>query len=558
MKKLRDNQPMKRSFALISSLILALIGITLLSSVKLAYADSAVSPRQQLTPSGPQVTEAPQAEPLKEGAVGAYYFYANDCPHCMEVLNDLILPMQSAYGEQLDVRLLEIGRPEYYEAMLTMERFFEIAPSERGIPTLVIDNQILIGESEIREVFADLVAQGIEEGGIPFPDIPGIIPENLISVDPDLTQPTDESCDEEEESCVVEAPIYVAYFYQTGCKECSRVEADLNYLNTKYPQMQVVEFNIYDNADLAAWLMEQIGFQGDFQTPALVIGEHVLLGDQILPENITPLLEEYKTTGVEPLWLNFDPQEGQRSVVERFQEMGWLAVVFAGLIDGINPCAFATLIFFVSYLTLSGRQGKEVLWVGGSFTVGVFLAYLAVGLGLYQVLEMISGTLDVLSKIVYGLTGVLCLVLAVISYKDYQKAKKGDIHDMMLSLPEPLRKRINATIRKGRKTRNYILGAFGAGILISLLELACTGQVYLPTIIFVSSIPELQLQAFFYLVLYNILFILPLVLIFILVYYGTTSKDLTGFLQEKAAAVKIGMSIVFVALGSWLILSLIL
>jgi cytochrome c biogenesis protein CcdA len=149
-------------------------------------------------------------------------------------------------------------------------------------------------------------------------------------------------------------------------------------------------------------------------------------------------------------------------------------------------------------------------------------------------------------------------VLAVISYKDYQKAKKGDIHDMMLSLPEPLRKRINATIRKGRKTRNYILGAFGAGILISLLELACTGQVYLPTIIFVSSIPELQLQAFFYLVLYNILFILPLVLIFILVYYGTTSKDLTGFLQEKAAAVKIGMSIVFVALGSWLILSLIL
>ncbi len=157
---------------------------------------------------------------------------------------------------------------------------------------------------------------------------------------------------------------------------------------------------------------------------------------------------------------------------------------------------------------------------------------------------------------VYGLTGVFCLVLAVLSFIDYRKAKAGGTEDMMLKLPETLRKRINATIRKGRGTKNYVIGAFVAGLLVSLLELACTGQVYLPTIIFVSSIPELRLQAILYLVIYNLLFIMPLVVIFVLVYFGTTSKDLTKFLQERAALVKFLMAFVFIALGSWLLISL--
>ena len=126
---------------------------------------------------------------------------------------------------------------------------------------------------------------------------------------------------------------------------------------------------------------------------------------------------------------------------------------------------------------------------------------------------------------------------------------------MSLNLPKGLRKRINAVIRKGRSTNRYVLGAFATGLVISLLELACTGQVYLPTIIFVSSMPELRLRAIFYLIIYNLLFILPLIVVFILAYYGTSSKDLTRFLQKHAAMVKIGLGILFFALGIWLLLS---
>jgi len=552
MKREKKASLMKRQWLLRAALSLLLLGLISIFTFGSAFAVVPAPGAQLITPVGPVLPGTEEGQ--IEGAVHGYYFYANECPHCLEILEDLILPQENILGEMLDIRLLEISLPAYYEALLIAESHFKIPPSERGIPTLLIGQELLIGETAILDAFQGLVEGGLLGGGVPFPDIEGLNPEKLVTVDPESGIVDDENC-ETDESCVVEEPLYMAYFYQTGCKECSRVEADLKYLNSQYPQMQMVEFNIYDHADLATWLADRISMADEFELPALFIGDRVLMGDDLLPENIVAILEEYRVSGTEQVWLTYDSDQGQGSIVERFKNMGWLAVVAAGLVDGINPCAFATLIFFVSYLTISGRKGKDILKVGGAFTAGVFLAYLAVGMGLYQILEMIGSALDVIANVVYILTGIFCLVLAVLSFVDYRKAKRGEIGDMMLKLPEPLRKRINATIRKGRNINNYVMGAFGAGILVSFLELACTGQVYLPTIIFVSSIPDLRLQAFFYLVLYNLLFILPLVVIFILVYYGTTSSELTRILREKAAAVKFAMGIVFIGLGGWLLFS---
>ena len=154
------------------------------------------------------------------------------------------------------------------------------------------------------------------------------------------------------------------------------------------------------------------------------------------------------------------------------------------------------------------------------------------------------------------MTAVLCLVLAVLSIRDFIKVRQGDLNDMALKLPEPLRKRINQTVREGRKASSYVIGAFVTGLLISLLELACTGQIYLPVIISMSSVPAMRGQAMLYLVLYNLMFIVPLIVVFILAFYGTTSKQFTEFLRKHAGAVKIGMAIVFLILAAWLLFSL--
>lgn len=64
------------------------------------------------------------------------------------------------------------------------------------------------------------------------------------------------------------------------------------------------------------------------------------------------------------------------------------------------------------------------------------------------------------------------------------------------------------------------------------------------------------MRAVAYLLLYNLMFIVPLVAVFVLAYYGTTSKQMQGILQRRAAAMKLGMAALFAALAVWLGLSL--
>jgi cytochrome c biogenesis protein CcdA/glutaredoxin len=492
------------------------------------------------------------------------YFTANDCPHCGAVVEEVLNPLQDKYGDQLEIKVVEISDPANYEMLIRTEEMFGVPREERGLPTLVIDDHILIGEDDIRGQLPCIFDTCLGAGGTSWPAITGLDEVSVsgagglgLGLNPGVELAP---CDSQEAvACEGPAPVWAAYFYEVGCKECSRAEYDIRYVQSKYPQLIVEEYNVRDDAELSGWLGARLGVpeRQRLATPALFVGDDYLIGTDITAEALLALAEKYAPTGVDRTWADFDPEEGGQGIVEIFQSFGIFTVAFAGLVDGLNPCAFATLAFFVSYLALSGHQGREILAVGLAFTLGVFLAYLAVGLGFSQVLELLGGLLTTLGRWVYGFTALMCAVLAVFSFLDFLKARRGEIGDMSLNLPHSLRMRINAVIRRGRGSRAFVAGSFVTGIVVSFLELACTGQVYLPTIVFVMSQPELRVRAFAFLLLYNLLFILPLVVVFILAYYGTGSKQLTRFLQQRAATLKLGMTLLFAALATWLTLSIV-
>ena len=540
-----------RKHALIISLLLSLLSLFSLLIPQTA-AGRALNPQGV----GPEV--ANPTPDLSGAKVKGYFFYSNTCSHCLDILSQIVEPLESKYPGQIDLRLLELGNPEYYRALLAAEEAYQVKPEQRGLPTVIVGDEILIGEAPNKENLAGLIQDGLAGSGVAFPEIPGVDPALMISVP--LASPTEEieACTTSNpEACAVDAPIYAAYFYQVGCKECNRAAADIKYLQSQYPQLVIEEFNIYENTPLANWMAERTGRSADLKVPALFIGDGAWIGEgEIAPQNLEPALKSLNASGSSRFWDAFDATQATGALGAKFQSMGWLAILLAGLVDGLNPCAFATIVFFISYLTLSGRKGKEVIFTGISFTLGVFVTYLLVGLGFYKVLDLIKGALAVISTIVYAATALLCLVLAVLSIKDYFTARSGELEDMALNLPKALRRRINATIHNSKKIGAYALGAFISGVLVSLLELACTGQIYLPTIIFMSSVPELRGKAVANLLLYNLMFIIPLIVVFVLAYYGTTSKQLTAFLKKHAAAVKLGMALVFLTLAGWLIFTL--
>lgn len=547
------SSPMSNS---ISSFPKKIRNLILLSILLLTFFARPVS-AAQFQPQGVGPGAETPTPDLSNARVQVLYFYSNTCSHCLKVIEEIVKPLQNEYPGLVDFRLLELGDRVNYESLMQVENQLETSGS-RDLPVVVVGERVLIGEEENTTNLRNLVVAGLEGEPIPLPDLQGVDYGKLTTSTPQPVELPAEACSiENPENCTSDTPIYLAYFYQTGCKECARAETDLNYLMDKYPQIIVEEFNIYDQAGLGTWMSERVGRAEDMHTPAIFIGDQAWISeDEIRVQSIEPVIEGLLETGSPRFWGEYNPDQGSKTLMERFEKLGWLAVVLAGLVDGLNPCAFATIIFFVSYLTLSGHKGKEILLTGASFTLGVFLAYLAVGLGFYKVLDVIKEYVSVLSKIVYALTAVFCLVLVYMSIRDYFKAREGRLEDMAMNLPEPLRKRINSTVREGRKSSSYYLSAFVVGLVVSLLELACTGQIYLPVIISMSTLPELRSKAVFYLVVYNLMFIVPLIIVFVLAFYGTTSKQFTAFLKKHAAAVKIGMAIVFLSLAIWLISSL--
>lgn len=94
------------------------------------------------------------------------------------------------------------------------------------------------------------------------------------------------------------------------------------------------------------------------------------------------------------------------------------------------------------------------------------------------------------------------------------------------------------------------MAAFGCGVIVSLLELACTGQVYLPTILYMAQ--QGSSSAVGWLLVYNLAFILPLVIIFALVYAGMTQEALLRFQKNHTATVKFALAAVFLLLWALL------
>jgi cytochrome c biogenesis protein CcdA len=241
-------------------------------------------------------------------------------------------------------------------------------------------------------------------------------------------------------------------------------------------------------------------------------------------------------------------------------------LVSAGLIDGINPCAFTVIVFFISFLALQGYRKRELVVIGLSFISAVFLTYLLIGLGIATFFYSLKG-FWVLRKIFNLAIGLLSLIFAVLAVFDLSKfIKSGQTEGMSLQLPRAVKDQIHKVIgsryRKDKTTAEFeparslfklIITALVTGFLVSILEAVCTGQVYLPTITFVLKSTDIKLKALAYLVLYNLMFILPLFLIFLCALAGTTSEDFTRFLKKHFMLSKVLMAILFFVLGIYLI-----
>jgi len=358
----------------------------------------------------------------------------------------------------------------------------------------------------------------------------------------------------------LEHPVYVAYFYERGCPECARSGSLLDYLKTRYSGLVVKEIDI-ENPDgklLNESLCERLKVpdKSRLTAPTLFFSDDFLIGQDIGRASVERLIEKYAKMESAPPWelAQAELVDAETRILERFRGIKATAVAVAGLLDGLNPCAVATLIFFISYLTMRRRDRREVLLVGLAFSLSVLVTYFLVGMGFLGVVKWITA-IPSISRIVYVIALLLATGLGILSLYDYVLCRRGRISNMVLQMPGFLKERVRGVIRKEVKVSRYVLAALATGFFVSLLELGCTGQVYLPTILFVSRFEAMRVSAMGYLALYNTMFIVPLLAVFGLAYFGTGSERLSFWFQNHVGTVKLATSLLFFSLAGVLLVS---
>ncbi|MEW6030254.1 MAG: vitamin K epoxide reductase family protein [Chloroflexota bacterium] len=104
--------------------------------------------------------------------VRAVLFYSPTCGHCQKVISETLLPMVDHYGDQLQIIGLDITQPKGWELFVAALQKFGM--DRTAVPFLVVDNICLVGSVEIPERFPGLVEGYLAQGGVDWPDLPGL------------------------------------------------------------------------------------------------------------------------------------------------------------------------------------------------------------------------------------------------------------------------------------------------------------------------------------------------------------------------------------------------
>src|SRR3989344_2886765 len=214
-------------------------------------------------------------------------------------------------------------------------------------------------------------------------------------------------------------------------------------------------------------------------------------------------------------------------------------VITTALIDSINPCAIGVLILLISTLLALSKDKKKMLFIGMIYILAVYITYLLAGVGLLLFIQRFN-----LAEPIGIGVGALVIILGLVEIKDFWWYGKG----FSLSIPYKRSLQIKEKVKK-----LSTFGAIGLGIFVAAVELPCTGGPYLAITAILSKI-GFNATVVGYLMLYNFIFVLPLIVILGLAYFGLATKKLEAWRTTNRKWMRLITGIVMLVLGVSLIL----
>jgi cytochrome c biogenesis protein CcdA len=213
-------------------------------------------------------------------------------------------------------------------------------------------------------------------------------------------------------------------------------------------------------------------------------------------------------------------------------------VISAGLLDSFNPCAIAILLIFIALMLTLEKSRRLILILGLTYIGAVYLTYLAIGVGLLRAVHLFS-----IPRYFTQIVGWLLIVWGLWGFKDYFFPKLP----WRLSTSVKSRQIIAAWAEKFSVPATVVMGFF-----VAIFGFPCTGGIYLATLALLS-VKETYLRGIFYLLVYNLMFVMPLIVIFLATTNRYVTEKIINWNEKNSPIFRLVISIITIIMGSVLV-----
>ena len=314
----------------------------------------------------------------------------------------------------------------------------------------------------------------------------------------------------------------IVVFHEIGCSDCAHTEAFLESIHPKYPDLEILRYEVSEteSLELLAGLLAAYDVKQN-SVPMVFIGDVAWIGGTFFglydaPYSVSGRAADMTLESAIQLAIEVNADSPLDRIVETdtatlAEGLTISAIIVAAAIDSVNPCTFAVLLLLLGTLIVAQRKGKKglVLKAGLAFTVAIYISYFLLGIGVFTVIQA-SG----IEKQFMIVVSCLAILIGLWNMKDFFAYGKW----FTIEVP----KRWRPTVKKLTSSVVSIPGAFFVGILDSFFLLPCSSGPYIAILALLSKNTS-HTTGIWYLLLYNLIFVLPLLAITFAVHFGFTT-----------------------------------
>lgn len=487
------------------------------------------------------------------------YFHGNLCELCDEEFKFKSMfslkTGKESDGVELEFKIYNIFEDDGDKKLKEYYSKYNVPQDKQEIPAVFIGNSYIMGEKAIEK--------GIKEALIKAKAELGTDTGTSSPIEKDGNNGEEGKNFFNNENIIKSNKTLLIYFYLSSCTECDKVAKFMSTLKKEYQvildgksinsNVEITKFNISksENIMIAKQYFEYFKVpEKDRKVPIIFLGDTYITGEKAIQERLEENIEGGLGLGTPRL--NMEKGTPDKGI----SNLTWgniIGAFLAGLANGVNPCSLSMLLFFLSMLLM---KSVNVLKAGFSFIAGKFITYLVLGILLYNVLASLNlAWIQIAIKITLL---IIIMVLIALNIQDFFAARNEKYDKIRLQLPASLRKFNHKWIKKITGIENMrllLLVSFGLGVVISVGEFLCTGQIYLASIMYMlQSSMVINIQALILFLVYAIAFVLPLIILTFIIHKGREIFDVSEFIRGKMHIIKLVNTIIFVLFGIFVLL----